>query len=89
MPKILAFSGSGRKNSYNFSIAKCAAKGADIEGVELTIIDMSEFDMPIFNEDLEAESGMPLNAKKFKQLLMDMMALLLPAQSIIVATVRY
>ncbi len=71
MPKILAFSGSGRKNSYNFSIAKCAAKGADIEGVELTIIDMSEFDMPIFNEDLEAESGMPLNAKKFKQLLMD------------------
>ena len=48
MPKILAFSGSGRKNSYNFSIAKCAAAGADIEGVELTIIDMSEFDFGDF-----------------------------------------
>ena len=70
MQKILAFAGSGRKNSYNFSIAKCAAQGADIEGVEVTVIDMSEFDMPIFNEDLEAASGLPENAKKFKQLLM-------------------
>jgi NAD(P)H-dependent FMN reductase len=69
MQKILAFAGSGRKNSYNLSIAKCAAQGADIEGVEVTVIDMSEFDMPIFNEDLEAEKGLPENAKKFKQLL--------------------
>ncbi|MFQ3250032.1 MAG: chromate reductase [Glaciecola sp.] len=70
MQKILAFAGSGRKHSYNFSIAKCAAQGAQIEGVEVTVIDMSEFDMPIFNEDLEAEVGLPENAKKFKQLLM-------------------
>jgi len=70
MPKILAFAGSGRKNSYNFIIAKCAAEGANVDGVEVTVIDMSEFDMPIFNEDLEAEKGMPANAKKFKQLLM-------------------
>jgi chromate reductase len=70
MPKILTFAGSGRKNSYNFSIAKCAAQGADLDGVEVTVIDMSEFDMPIFNEDLEAACGLPANAKKFKQLLM-------------------
>ncbi|MBF7072456.1 NAD(P)H-dependent oxidoreductase [Glaciecola sp. MH2013] len=71
MPKILAFAGSGRKNSYNFSIAKCAATGADIDGVDVTVIDMSAFDMPLFNEDLEADSGMPENAKKFKQLLLE------------------
>ena len=70
MPKILTFAGSGRKNSYNFSIAKCAAQGANLDGVEVTVIDMSEFDMPIFNEDLEAAHGLPVNAKKFKQLLM-------------------
>lgn len=70
MPKILAFAGSGRKNSYNFSIAKCAAQGASVEGVEVTVIDMSDFDMPIFNEDLEAQSGLPEKALKFKQLLM-------------------
>lgn len=70
MLKILAFAGSGRKNSYNFIIARCAAEGAKLDGVEVTVIDMSEFDMPIFNEDLEAEKGMPVNAKKFKQLLM-------------------
>ncbi|MFT6330918.1 MAG: NAD(P)H-dependent FMN reductase [Bermanella sp.] len=70
MPKILAFAGSGRKKSYNFSITKCAAQGANQDGVEVTVIDMSEFDMPIFNEDLEAAHGLPANAKKFKQLLM-------------------
>jgi chromate reductase len=70
MPKILTFAGSGRKNSYNFSIAKCAAHGADLDGVEVTVIDMSEFDMPIFNEDFEKAHGLPINAKKFKQLLM-------------------
>ena len=70
MPKILAFAGSGRKHSYNFSIAKCAAQGANIDGIEVTVIDMSDFDMPIFNEDLEAKVGLPENAAKFKQLLM-------------------
>lgn len=69
MPKILAFAGSGRKNSFNFSIAKCAAEGANIDGVDVTVIDMSEFDMPIFTEDLEASNGLPANAKKFKELL--------------------
>lgn len=70
MAKILAFSGSGRKGSYNHSIVKCAAEGAKAQGAEVTVIDMSEFDMPIFNEDLEASEGMPEKAQAFKDLLM-------------------
>ncbi len=46
------------------------AQGANLDGVEVKVIDMSEFDMPIFNEDLEVAQGLPANAKKFKQLLM-------------------
>ncbi|MBT1450898.1 NAD(P)H-dependent oxidoreductase [Glaciecola sp. XM2] len=70
MSKILAFSGSGRKHSYNFAALKAAAQGAIDAGAEVTIVDMSEFaDIPIFTEDLEAEQGMPEKAKAFKELL--------------------
>lgn len=71
MPKILAFAGSGRKNSYNHSIVECAALGAIEAGIEVTLIHMHDFDMPLFNEDLEAEQGMPDKAFAFKQLLLE------------------
>jgi len=70
MAKILAFSGSGRKHSFNYLIVQAAAQGARAAGADVTVIDMSEFDMPIFTEDLEAEVGMPAKAKAFKDLLM-------------------
>ncbi|WP_395342169.1 NADPH-dependent FMN reductase [Ningiella sp. W23] len=70
MSKILAFAGSGRKHSYNFAAVKAAAQGARDAGVEVTVVDMSEYaDIPIFTEDLEAEHGMPEKAKALKELL--------------------
>jgi NAD(P)H-dependent FMN reductase len=69
MVKILAFSGSGRKNSVNKKVVAIAAKGAQEAGAEVTIINLEDFDMPIFNEDLEAEQGMPANAQAFKELM--------------------
>jgi NAD(P)H-dependent FMN reductase len=69
MVKILAFSGSGRKNSVNKKVVAIAAKGAQEAGAEVTIINLEDFDMPIFNEDLEAEQGMPIEAQAFKELM--------------------
>jgi NAD(P)H-dependent FMN reductase len=70
MSKILAFSGSGRKHSFNFAAVKKAAEGAVAAGAEVTVVDMSEYaDIAIFTEDLEAEQGMPAKAKAFKELL--------------------
>jgi NAD(P)H-dependent FMN reductase len=69
MIKILAFAGSGRKNSVNKKILAIAAKAAQEAGAEVTIVNLEDFDMPIFNEDLEAEQGMPLEAQAFKELL--------------------
>ncbi|MEM6811244.1 MAG: NAD(P)H-dependent oxidoreductase [Pseudomonadota bacterium] len=69
--KLLFFAGSARKDSVTKKLAKAASEMAASEGAEVTYIDLADFDMPIFNEDLEAEHGAPENAKKLKKLFMD------------------
>lgn len=69
MLKILAFSGSARKDSYNQRLVKIAATGAEKAGAEVTVINLVDFDMPIFNQDLEQAEGMPKPARAFKELL--------------------
>lgn len=70
MTKILAFAGSTRKGSFNHAIVNVAAEGARDAGAEVTVIDLADYQMPIFNEDDEAEFGMPEKAQAFKELLM-------------------
>lgn len=69
--KLLFFAGSARKESFNKRLAKAATKIAEEKGAKATFIDLADFDMPIFNEDLESESGLPENAQKLKKLFMD------------------
>lgn len=69
MVKILAFSGSARKDSFNQRLVKIAAKGAERAGAEVTVINLGDLSMPLFNQDAEAEFGMPAPAREFKQLL--------------------
>ena len=71
MPKFLAFAGSSRKDSFNKKLVKIAASGAESSGAKVTIIDLSDFPMPIFNEDLESTEGMPKQAREFKNLLIE------------------
>lgn len=71
MPKIISFAGSSRKDSANKKLAKIAASGAREKGVVVSDIDLADYPMPIFNQDLEREEGMPENARKFKRLLVD------------------
>jgi len=71
MTKILAFSGSSRKGSYNQKMVEIAASGAKNAGAEVTVIDLADYPMPIFNQDLEAKQGMPDNALAFKQRLIE------------------
>jgi NAD(P)H-dependent FMN reductase len=68
-PKILAFAGSLRAQSYNRKIVAVAAEGARAAGAEVTMIDFRELPMPIYDGDLEAEQGLPDAAREFKRLL--------------------
>ena len=68
-PQILAFAGSTRTDSYNKKLVQVAATGARAAGANVTYVDLRDLPMPLFDEDLEAETGMPENAREFKRLL--------------------
>jgi NAD(P)H-dependent FMN reductase len=78
-PRILAFAGSLRRESFNKKLVPIAAKAARDAGAEVTLIDLKDFPLPVFDQDLEAEHGMPENGKKLKQLFIDHAGLLIAA----------
>lgn len=71
MCKLLAFSGSLRQHSFNQSIVTAAADGARAAGAEVTVVHLADYLAPIFNEDDEAQSGVPESAKKLKALMIE------------------
>ena len=75
--RILAFAGSTRKESLNKLLVANAAKSAERTGATVTLIDLADFPMPIFDQDYEAEHGMPEHAVRLKQLFLDHNALLI------------
>lgn len=68
-PKILAFAGSARTASYNKKLIKVGAEAARAAGATVTLIDLRDLPMPLFDQDLEDASGLPDNAKKWKTLM--------------------
>jgi NAD(P)H-dependent FMN reductase len=76
-PKILAFAGSTREASWNKRLVKVAAEGARSAGAEVTVIDLRDFPMPLYDGDLEAGEGLPEAAKRLKALFMAHQGLLI------------
>jgi NAD(P)H-dependent FMN reductase len=76
-PKILAFAGSTREASWNKRLVKVAAEGARSAGAEVTVIDLRDFPMPLYDGDLEAGEGLPEAAKRLKALFMEHQGLLI------------
>jgi len=70
-PRILAFAGSTRMDSYNKKLARIAVKAAEECGAEVTLVDLKDLPMPLFDEDLEREAGMPESAAKLKALMVE------------------
>ena len=68
-PKLVAFAGSTRTASFNKKLVAFAADAARAAGAEVTVVDLRDLALPLFDEDLEAASGLPEGAKKFKVLL--------------------
>ena len=68
-PKILAFAGSTRTGSFNKKLLAIAAEAARAAGTTVTIVDLRDLALPLYDGDLEDASGLPDGAKKFKALL--------------------
>ncbi len=68
-PRILAFAGSTRRASFNKQLVRIAASGARRAGARVEVIDLSDYPLPLFDQDLEAERGLPDEARELKRLL--------------------
>ncbi|MCH2149430.1 MAG: NAD(P)H-dependent oxidoreductase [Phycisphaerales bacterium] len=67
-PRILTFSGSLRSSSWNHQIAMVAAAAAAEAGAEITVLKLSDHPLPLFDQDLEDQDGLPQEARTLKQL---------------------
>lgn len=67
-PKVLVFAGSLRTASLNKKLARLAAAEAAAAGAEVTHIDLRDYPLPIYDGDIEANEGLPANARKLKDL---------------------
>ena len=61
--KILAFGGSSSKHSINKQLAAYAA--SMFEGGEVDLIDLNDYELPLFNVDREKMIGQPPIARQF------------------------
>lgn len=68
---VLLFAGSVRKESYNKKLIVEASKMVKELGASPTVIDLSDYPMPFYNEDLEIEIGLPENAKRLRHLMIE------------------
>ena len=60
MKKIVAFGGSNSKNSINKALAHYAA--GQVENTESILLDLNDYELPIYSIDHEKEQGIPENA---------------------------
>lgn len=63
--KILTFAASNSKKSINKTLAAYAAN--QIDNAEVELIDINDYEMPLFSVDREQELGSPQEAKNFFQ----------------------
>ena len=63
MKTIIAFAGSNSKDSINKKLAVFAA--TKIKDIEVKVLDLNDFGLPLYGIDYENEYGIPDNAQRF------------------------
>jgi NAD(P)H-dependent FMN reductase len=76
-PRILALAGSSRRDSFNKKLIRIAVGGAREAGADVTLIELEDYPLPLFNQDDEAASGLPANGRKLKDLFLSHQGLLI------------
>lgn len=66
--KLLVFAGSTRQQSFNRRLARIAARMGRDAGAEVTLLELSDLDIPMYNADLEAR-GTPPDVIRLKEIL--------------------
>jgi NAD(P)H-dependent FMN reductase len=75
-PKILAFAGSLRTDSFNRKLIRIGVDGAKAAGADVTLIDLRDFSIPVYDGDVEA-AGLPDGVSKLKAIFLEHHGLLI------------
>jgi NAD(P)H-dependent FMN reductase len=67
-PRLLAFAGSLRQGSFNRRLIHVLAEGARSAGAEVTLIELRDYPLPIYDGDIEA-AGVPDQVRQLQQLM--------------------
>ena len=70
VPKILAMAGSTREASFNKKLVRIAVSGARSAGAEVTIVELRDLGLPLYDGDLETRDGLPPAVRKLKDLML-------------------
>lgn len=68
-PRILAFAGSTRTESFNKTLIRMAAEAAKSAGGDVTLIDLRDLNLPLYDGDREEQHGLPEGAKELKKIM--------------------
>lgn len=68
IPTLIAFAGSLGRSSYNRMLAEAAAQVAEEAGAKITRLDLGEYAIPLYDPNLEADSGIPEPVQRLKRL---------------------
>lgn len=79
---ILAFAASNRAGSFNKLLIKQAALAAEQLGARVTLLDLNDYKLPLYDGDLEATEGLPKAAE-------DLLALLAQHDALLISTPEY
>lgn len=69
VPRILAFAGSARRDSFNKKLLASVVAAIRTAGAEVTVVDFKELPIPLYDGDLEEAEGIPANALKLIDLI--------------------
>ncbi len=75
MKKIIAFGASNSRNSINKQLVKFSS--SLIHGAEIELLDLNDFEMPIYSIDREKENGIPDLALQFKEKIKESSAIMI------------
>lgn len=67
--RVLVIAGSVRTGSYNAALAALAARRIEAAGAEARLTSLADFPVPLYDGDLQAESGVPDSAHRLAALL--------------------
>jgi NAD(P)H-dependent FMN reductase len=66
-PRIVAFAASLRTGSFNRSLIRVGADAARAAGADVTLLDLRDYPLPLYDADTEKRDGLPENALRLKE----------------------